>query len=272
MTVNYNCEDNMLFINPPIEGLIEFGVKKGCSENITTETYCQENTYSNFLKARSYYNNYAPYYDPGCPDPPGKGCNTCVQYITFNYGFNLDLSQVTAVNGTVTITENGSVVSTTNINNLSYFTNTYSFQTYYYFSIEYELTFTCVNGITFNSTGRIFSNGQTCDLESVKTTNNFTYNCLNTYINRDGFSIIDMTLKDGFYTASVNGQYECFIVECEPLDCKIYNSLNFDCKDCETNNLDVFTWYLSLQNCADCCTKNALYRKIYAELNSCQTC
>ena len=40
----------------------------------------------------------------------------------------------------------------------------------------------------------------------------------------------------------------------------------------ETNNLDMFTWYLSLQNCSDCCTKNALYRKIYAELNKCETC
>ena len=272
MIVNYDCEENNILINPPIEGLISFGIKKGCSENITTEIYCQENTYSNFLEARCYYDNYTLGYDLNCDDPPGTGCNTCPQFAEFNYGFNLDLSQVTAVSGTVTIEENGSIVSTTNINNLSYFTNTYSYQTYYYFLIKYELTFTCTNGITFNIVSRIFSNGQSCDLESVRTTNEFNYDCLNSYVNGEGYSIIDMTLEDGFYTALVNGQYECFIVECEPLDCKIYNTLNFDCKDCETNNLDIFTWYLSLGNCTDCCTKNALYRKIYAELNSCQTC
>jgi len=185
MTVNYNCEENNILINPPIKGLISFGVKKGCSENITTEVYCQENIYSNFLEAQCYYNNYTLGYDLNCDDPPGTGCNTCPQFAEFSYGFNLDLSQVTAVSGTVTIEEDGSVVSTTNINNLSYFTNTHSFQTYYYFLIKYELTFTCTNGITFNIVSRIFSNGQSCDLESVGTTNEFNYDCLNSYVNTE---------------------------------------------------------------------------------------
>jgi len=272
MTVNYNCEQNTISINPPVEGLIQFGVKKGCSEDIATNVYCQENTYVNFINAESFVDNYTQYYHPNCSDPPGTGCNYCPQYVTFNYGLNVDLDKVTGVSGTVTITENGSVVSTTNITNLSYFTNTYSYQTYYDFSIVYELDFTCTNGILFHLASSIFSNGQSCDIESYGTTEDYHYDCQNTYVNGEGYSIIDIVLEDGFYTTSVNGEYNCFIVECEPLECKIYNTLNFDCKDCETNNLDMFTWYLSLQNCSDCCTKNALYRKIYAELNKCETC
>lgn len=265
MEITYNCENENIEITPAIEGIIEFGVNFGCGENISLETFCQDGTTVNFISAVGFISNYTLFYNPECADPPGIGCNTCPLYATLNYGVTLDLTKVVSVTGTVTINDNG-VITVTPITSLAYFAAVHSLSPYFFYEITYDLHFVATNGIVFHFESTQESTGQTCDLDNYDVVDSYDYECLNSYSNIENYSIIDIPLKDGFYTAYVNGEYVCFLVECEPLNCKIYNA-----EDC-TDNLDLFTWYLSFKYCEDCCTKYLLYKKIYAELNKCTTC
>lgn len=265
----YNCNLKGIEL-PNQEGLLNFGIKKGCS--IPEESvYCQEGTYSNLIKVKGLVDNYTQYYDPLCPDPPGVGCNTCPQYVTFDYNLGFDPSLVQSASGVLTVKENNVVTSTTNITSLSFFDNTLSIQTYYSFEIIYTVNFTLTNGIVFETVTTIFNNGGTCDLESYSTSVQYYYDCLNYYQNLEDSILIPIELSDGFYTMSVDGETSCFIIECSPLDCRIYSMLEF-CNSCDKKLLESFTMFILLDKCEDCCTKYELYKKIYTELNKCTTC
>lgn len=269
--MTYNCEQET-FIFDASESIIPFGIKKGCSEDITVNYYCPEGVQENIINLVANATDIVLIYDPNCPDPPGTGCNTCEIGVELNTILSFDSSLVVSVSGTRTLTENGIITNTTTITNVSQLA-TYSVQTYEDFSVDWSLTFILTNGITFHATAQVCScGGNICPFDDIKKTVEYEYSCTNYYSILDGKSVITLPTSDGFYTYSLDGTIGCLLIECEPLDCKVYNTLNFDCEDCETNNLDLFTWYLSLQYCTDCCTKNALYRKIYAELNSCLTC
>jgi len=270
MEVYYDCVKDKVVITPFIESIIEIGVKKGCSEDITTTTYCNgENV--NFINAEGFIANYEIFYDPGCPDPPGTGCNTCPQFSQFSYGVNLNIDDVVSVNGTVTITIDG-FTTVTNITSMSYFNATHSAQSYTEFEIEYDLNFVCTNGIVFHFVSLIYSNGQFCEMDDYTIDDSFDYECDNSYSNSGGNSYVKIVLEDGFYTALVNGEYFCFLVECSPLECRVYKTLDFCCDDCTDKNSEAFLLYQMFLTCEDCCTKNTLYRKLNALLNKCSTC
>ena len=267
----YNCE-NKNFVFDASEDIVAFGIKKGCNENITVEYYCPDGVQDNLINLVANATNINLIYDPGCPDPPGVGCNTCEIGVELDAVLTFDNLLISSVSGTRTLTENAIITNTTTITNVSQLAS-YSVQTYEDFSVDWTLTFVLTNGITFHATAQVCScGGNFCPFDNILKTVDYEYSCANYYTIVDGKSVIEMEMTDGFYTYSLDENIACMLIECEPLDCKIYNTLNFDCKDCETNNLDLFTWYLALQGCVDCCTKNALYRKIYAELNSCLTC
>lgn len=269
MEVYYNCINDRITITPLIESIIEIGVKKGCSEDITTTTYCN-GADINFINAEGFIANYEIFYDPGCPDPPNTGCNTCPQYAQFNYGVNMDTSLIVSVSGSVTIDVDG-VVTTTNITSMSYFNVTHSLESYTDFEIVYDLVFVCTNGISFHFTSTIYSDGQFCEMDDHRIDDVFEYECSKTYTNANGNSYVKIVLEDGFYTALVNGEYVCFLVECSPLECRVYKSLDFCCDSC-SNDSEAYLLYQLFLSCDDCCTKNALYRKLNALLSKCSTC
>lgn len=269
--MKYNCTSRYIEITPQLEGLHTFGFVKGCGTPTET-TYCEEGVQDNLINLVSNATNINLIYDPNCPDPPGTGCNTCEIGVELNAVLTFNNTLVSSVSGTRTLTENAVVTNTTTITNVSQLAS-YSVQTYEDFSVDWTLTFVLTNGIIFHATAQVCScGGNFCPFDDIRKTVNFEYECTNTYTNEGNISIIYETIEDGYYTLSLDGDEECLLIECEPLDCKIYNTLNFDCDDCEVNDLELFTWYLAIQYCPSCCTQNILYRKIYAELNKCTTC
>lgn len=267
----YSCEQET-FVFDASEEIVSFGIKKGCGEDITVNYYCPEGVQDNLINLVANGTDIVLIYDPNCPDPPGTGCNTCEIGVELNAVMSFDSSMVSSVSGTRTLTENAVVINTTVITNVSQLAS-YSVQTYEEFSVDWTLTFVLTNGIIFHALAKVYSGtGNFCPFDNILKEVSYEYECTNYYSIVNGKSVIALPTTDGFYTYSLDGTFGCLLIDCSPLDCQIYDTLNFDCKDCEMNNLELFSLYEMFLNCTDCCTKNVLYKKIYAKLNKCSTC
>jgi hypothetical protein len=267
----YNCE-NQTFVFKASENIVSFGVKKGCSEDIVVAYYCPEGGQENIISLVAEANDITLIYDPNCPDPPGTGCNTCEIGVELITALSFNSSLVVSVSGTRTLTENGTITNTTAITNISQLAS-YSVQTYEDFAVDWTLTFILTNGITFYATAQVCScGGNFCPFDDIRKTVDFEYECANYYSIVDGQSVIELPTDDGFYTYSLDEEIGCLLIDCSPLDCQIYNTFDFCCKECSKDNIELFFLYQLFLNCEDCCTQNILYKKIYAELNKCSTC
>lgn len=282
--MTYNCETKEIIfpiIKKPGVSITELYVTKTCCGTPEKYVYCNEEQ-SNLLDIYFTIDNLQQIKEEPELD--------CYIEMTWDERINVDTSLVLNFVGTKESYISGILQSTEDLD-LSYFNTIHSIYTIssqadreYIYDLKFELT----NGITiyytlsYNTNVSYFSDS-ICSIIDFNTFVNYDYTCLRNFtIQKDGLHF-PLDLVDGFYSAEWNGQYNCFIVECdESLACKVKNFIeekfNKNCYNCNKKKdletyMKILMYYKALNSdCLDCCARCNAYEKMINITKGCHDC
>src|SRR5574343_278158 len=159
--MTYNCETKKVELDSYEGSIISFGYSKECCSS-PKQIYFID---SKIIQPTLRYNSIVPHYHTECTDPPGSGCNTCPEYVTFNIIVSCNTTFFTSVSGTIKeYSDPGltNLLSTVPITNMSVFNTDISYQVQSDIYIVWEFTLSNSQGDSCSFKGGISSTEQSC--------------------------------------------------------------------------------------------------------------